>query len=448
MLGSSIAFGMSNVLTSSTAIDLFDDILLTFGNDSDIVMLNRSTGLNANTALANVLIGTPVSQAIAANSLMISNVTASGDIAMYGNLGGNSQQFLFYDTSASALYLRGTTQSLGSLDISAANYTIKGGADNGAVTRTNNTQKIMRVIGAHYTNTEQEVAALILDSNNTYTEFLWGGGSGAYNAATRQIFYAAAAIDTLTGTEMGRITTSGWQIGRDDTGVSTNSVTDALILQMGAGSSNEAAGFGLGISAKIGNGASQVEERGTLDIVLTDATDGSEDTEWRLTHQEAGAACTALSVGSTTSGSNVIQGVGIHTAVVTVDHASHGALNAAGLTDNALIWQQPAGSVLMGIRVKLTEQFAATGLTDIDITLGENGGDADGWLVQAMNGTSDAVGTQYKTRGALWDTSAEGVFSYQQSATDIYGFVTAVGANLDTLTAGTWTIYFTYMDLP
>lgn len=81
-----------------------DDLLLRFGTDSDGVILNRSTALAADTALTNVLIGTPVSEALAANSLIISNVTAAGDIALYGNRGGNSEQFLFYDTSAGVLY--------------------------------------------------------------------------------------------------------------------------------------------------------------------------------------------------------------------------------------------------------------------------------------------------------------------------------------------------------
>lgn len=83
-----------------------DDVLLKFGTDSDIVALNRSTTLAANTALTNVLIGTVVGQALAANSLIISNTTAAGDLAMYGNRGGNSEQFLFYDSSAGVFYLR------------------------------------------------------------------------------------------------------------------------------------------------------------------------------------------------------------------------------------------------------------------------------------------------------------------------------------------------------
>jgi len=89
----------------STEPVVTDDLHLHFGTDSDGVLLNRSTALNANTALTGALVGTPVSQALAANSFILSNITADGDVAFYGNLAGNSQQFLFYDTSASQLSL-------------------------------------------------------------------------------------------------------------------------------------------------------------------------------------------------------------------------------------------------------------------------------------------------------------------------------------------------------
>jgi len=82
-----------------------DDVLLAFGTDSDQVMLNRSGSLGGDTALANVLIGTPVTPSIAANTLIISNTTASGDILMAGNRGGNSEAFLFYDSNNGVLYL-------------------------------------------------------------------------------------------------------------------------------------------------------------------------------------------------------------------------------------------------------------------------------------------------------------------------------------------------------
>ena len=80
------------------------------------------------------------------------------------------------------------------------------------------------------------------------------------------------------------------QIGRDDTGVALNAVTDMLVLQAGAGTNNEAANFGLGISLKVGNAASQVEERASIDLVLTDATDASEDVELNVNLMIAGVA--------------------------------------------------------------------------------------------------------------------------------------------------------------
>lgn len=82
-----------------------DNILFTLGTDGDSVLVHNSAGLAANTALASVLIGTPVAQAIAANSLIVSNVTASGDIALYVNTGGHSQQLILLDGSAGTLIL-------------------------------------------------------------------------------------------------------------------------------------------------------------------------------------------------------------------------------------------------------------------------------------------------------------------------------------------------------
>lgn len=87
--------------------------------------------------------------------------------------------------------------------------------------------------------------------------------------------------------EVGQIagsTNPYFRIGRDDTGVALNAVTDMLVLQAGGGTGNEAANFGLGISLLIGNAASQVEERGSIDLVLVTATDGAEDVrlDWNL----------------------------------------------------------------------------------------------------------------------------------------------------------------------
>lgn len=82
-----------------------DDGLMTLGTDGDIAMLNRSSALNANTTLTSVILGTPVTQGVAANSLIVSNVTANGDILFAVNVGGNSLEALLVDTSASKIYL-------------------------------------------------------------------------------------------------------------------------------------------------------------------------------------------------------------------------------------------------------------------------------------------------------------------------------------------------------
>jgi len=90
MLGSSMQSTPSNTLVSTAAYDIPDDILFSLGNDKDQVLLNRTATLTANTALTNVLIGTPVTPALAANSFILSNITADGDILIAVTDGGHS----------------------------------------------------------------------------------------------------------------------------------------------------------------------------------------------------------------------------------------------------------------------------------------------------------------------------------------------------------------------
>ena len=108
--------GTATVIISATAVEVEDGILLALGNDQDATMLNRATALAANTALTGVIVGTPVAQAVAANSLLIGNITADGDIAIYTQTGGNSDQVLFADASAKVLYFGQTGWALNVLE--------------------------------------------------------------------------------------------------------------------------------------------------------------------------------------------------------------------------------------------------------------------------------------------------------------------------------------------
>lgn len=97
------------VLSGGSAPFLSDNLLFALGTDSDQIQLSRSTTLAADTALTDVLIGTPISEEISADSFMLSNTTSDGDVAFYGNDGGTSTQFVHFDSSAGILELAGYT---------------------------------------------------------------------------------------------------------------------------------------------------------------------------------------------------------------------------------------------------------------------------------------------------------------------------------------------------
>lgn len=104
------AFQSGMALTSpivSGDLGVLDNVSIELGTDDDSVLRHVTAVNNANAALTDVLIGTPVTQATAANSLIISNVTASGDILVAANRGGASEEYFFADSSAGTLTLTG-----------------------------------------------------------------------------------------------------------------------------------------------------------------------------------------------------------------------------------------------------------------------------------------------------------------------------------------------------
>ena len=83
-----------------------DNILLRLGTDGDNVLVHNSAGLSANEELADVIVGTSVyANAIPANSLIYSNITADGDHVWFTNTGGNSIEAMRIDASARSLVL-------------------------------------------------------------------------------------------------------------------------------------------------------------------------------------------------------------------------------------------------------------------------------------------------------------------------------------------------------
>lgn len=94
------------VLAAGAALTLVaDDVKFNLGTDGDIAAVLRSTVLNANTALTGAIVGTPVTPAQAANSFILANKTADGDMLFVTQTGGNSHAFMWYDSSAAILRL-------------------------------------------------------------------------------------------------------------------------------------------------------------------------------------------------------------------------------------------------------------------------------------------------------------------------------------------------------
>lgn len=99
----------------------------------------------------------------------------------------------------------------------------------GSGSRTNNADKVIRLIQAPRTNADLPFMIVQSGTDGAGENFLtWGGGSSLVNAATHHYFYAAATTTTLTGTLQMLISTSGVQI---------NGGSNSFVLPTGRGTS-------------------------------------------------------------------------------------------------------------------------------------------------------------------------------------------------------------------
>jgi hypothetical protein len=132
-------------------------------------------------------------------------------------------------------------------------------------------------------------------------------------------------------------------------------------------------------------------------------------------------------------------------AVITEDWETSTLFDAAAVTDTKAIWTSPAGCIVLGIKMRLYEKFAGTGLSDMEIEVGIGGGDVDAYLDSSagMNLFSDDLNSKYFTKGAGFD-SASGLL-HLATATTFTATATSTGCNLADLTAGTVKFYISYM---
>jgi hypothetical protein len=90
------------------------------------------------------------------------------------------------------------------------------------------------------------------------------------------------------------------QIGRDDTGVAHDAITDVLRIQLGtAGTATDSTTFGVGIAFWLDNGANELEQYASIDVVMTDTSNGSEDAQFDFNLISGGGENKAMSLAST-----------------------------------------------------------------------------------------------------------------------------------------------------
>jgi hypothetical protein len=143
------------------------------------------------------------------------DIANNGDISFYEPTGTTPK--FFWDASAESLGI-GTSSPARGIDIVAANS---------AQLRIRNTEADATIKNAylqtgHYTNSEQDVLGVLMQSQASANTLYLGGSSSGMNAMTAIRFYTAASNTTLSGTERMRIDSSG------NVGIGTSSPTEKL----------------------------------------------------------------------------------------------------------------------------------------------------------------------------------------------------------------------------
>ncbi len=134
---------------------------------------------------------------------------------------------------------------------------------------------------------------------------------------------------------------------------------------------------------------------------------------------------------------------GVSEYSVTFDSTS-GMFDAAGTSDSATCWAQPANTVALGYKVVLDEKFVAASMSAADFEIGlagDNNGFGEPGTVDLVADAADSV---YDGLGAYFELT-NGIFKLAGETWVMY--TSATGANFSALTAGQITCTFYYREL-
>ncbi len=113
----------------------------------------------------------------------------------------------------------------------------------------------------------------------------------------RLLFAFGSNTDFDDDPPMMYLTANGPVIGRADTAIATNVITDNLQLQLSSGTAVVSSGFGFGMPVYLSNAAAELEERASIDVVLQVATNGAEQADIAFNAQGAGTSKQLMKLG-------------------------------------------------------------------------------------------------------------------------------------------------------
>lgn len=175
------------------------DILNFIASNLGFTPTGGVTATNVQSAIAEVDTKKVAGPSSATANALVRYDGASGKLVKNSSITGND---------SGALSANGLTIS-GSSFLRNGNIALYIGADSGASTVTDSTQKAARMGIPHYLNSEEPVAIFLVTANPSSSSLQIGGGSGLFNAATEIQFLTAANNTTTVGTVRARITNAG-----------------------------------------------------------------------------------------------------------------------------------------------------------------------------------------------------------------------------------------------
>jgi hypothetical protein len=208
-----------------------DSSAWSLGDDGDVVFFLRSTALGANTGLDGVLVGTPVTPAIAANSAIISNITTDGDMLFAVSDNGHSKGVMMLDGSVGRLIMggdiRGESNNIDGMGRIEATYYRTGNGDtsNAGYGFNNDNDTGLNLASAGIMNV---MVGGVVEASFSATGLTLGGGVVADTAI---IFDNAGTLDFHVGLDQGVndfIIGTGTTLGQSGTPRMTISSTETV----------------------------------------------------------------------------------------------------------------------------------------------------------------------------------------------------------------------------